>query len=285
VHIALEEALFMRAQTKEHKENGMSIVGLELDIASRLRTAYTNGQIQPFSAELENSISTAYRIQDHNTDHAVDRDGRQIVGRKIGLTSDAVQKQLGVDQPDYGVLFADMGIEDGRNATVTGLLQPKIEAEIAFGFKRDLDDPEVGMAFLIASIEWVAPALEIVDSRIADWRIGIVETIADNASSGRFVVGRRMPFSPKIDVIGCEMALYEGAQLVSNGSGAACMGSPLAATLWLVRKMAAIGRPVRASELVLSGALGPMVKVRSGQQYRAMVDGLGGVSVSFDCNG
>ncbi|SAL80799.1 4-oxalocrotonate decarboxylase [Caballeronia arvi] len=262
----------------------MSIAGLELDIASRLRAAYHNGQIQPFSAEVENSIESAYRIQDQNTDHALNKDGRTIVGRKIGLTSLAVQKQLGVDQPDYGVLFADMAIDDGRNTTVTGLLQPKIEAEIAFGFKRDMNDSKVDLADLIASIEWVAPALEIVDSRIADWRIGIVETIADNASSGRFVVGGRTPFSSTIDVIGCEMTLHEGAELVSSGNGAACMGSPLSATLWLVRKMAEVGRPVRAGELVLSGALGPMVKLRSGQQYQAVVDGLGGVSVSFGCD-
>ncbi|KJK17984.1 hypothetical protein UB46_34450 [Burkholderiaceae bacterium 16] len=261
----------------------MSLIESELDIASSLRAAYADGQIQPFSAALANDVDAAYRIQDHNTDYALNMGGRRMVGRKIGLTSAAVQKQLGVDQPDYGVLFSDMWIEDGHNDTVVGLLQPKIEAEIAFGFKRDMEDPEANLANLVESIHWVAPALEIVDSRIADWQIGIVETIADNASSGRFVIGRRMPFSSKTEVVCCEMTLYEGSEVVSRGNGAACMGSPLAATLWLVQKMAKVGRPIRAGELVLSGALGPMVKVRKGLGYRAMIDGIGGVSVSFDC--
>ncbi len=174
-----------------------------------------------------------------------------------------------------------MRIEDGHKNTVGGLLQPKIEAEIAFGFKRDMDDFEVDLASLVDSIDWVAPALEIVDSRIIDWKIGIVETIADNASSGRFVIGPKIHFSPKVEVVCCEMTLDEGDEIVSRGNGAACMGSPLAATLWLVKKMAEVGRPIRAGDLVLSGALGPMVKVREGQKYRARIDGIGGVSVSF----
>ncbi|WP_031364898.1 2-keto-4-pentenoate hydratase [Caballeronia sordidicola] len=260
----------------------MNTVELELQTASRLRAAYAGDPIEPFSAAFAGSVEAAYRIQNINTQHAVEVQGRSIVGRKIGLTSVAVQKQLGVDQPDFGVLFADMRIEDSRNDTVAGLLQPKIEAEIAFGFSRDVTDADLDVDGLVACIDWIAPALEVVDSRIVDWRIGIVETIADNASSGRFVIGSKTAISSESDVVDCEMQLYDGDRVVSSGSGAACLGNPFIATLWLARKMVKVGRPIRAGELVLSGALGPMVKVQKGHTYRATVGGFGTVSVSFD---
>jgi 2-keto-4-pentenoate hydratase len=259
----------------------MSDVEREARIAARLRDAYTKGPIEPFASEVDGDVDAAYRIQDCNTGHALKVDGRRIAGYKIGLTSVAVQKQLGVDQPDFGVLFEDMAIGNGAVAGASELLQPRIEAEIAFGIGTDLDDPALGLPDLLAAIEWVAPALEVVDSRILDWRIGIVETIADNASSGRFVIGPKTPFSSGIDLVKCEMSLQENGQTVSRGNGAACLGNPLLAALWLARKLVEVGRPVRAGELVLSGALGPMVKVREGCAYRAAVEGIGEVSVVF----
>lgn len=259
----------------------MNNVELEVRIASKLRDAYTKGPIAPFAAAVDGDIDAAYRIQNHNTEHAQKVDGRRIVGRKIGLTSVAVQKQLGVNQPDYGVLFEDMAIGNGATSSSASLLQPKIEAEIAFGFGADLDDPTVELSDLVDKIEWVAPALEIVDSRIADWRIGIVETIADNASSGRFVIGPKTRFTPEVDLVGCQMDLLENGLSVSSGSGAACLGNPLLATLWLARKLIEVGHPIRAGELVLSGALGSMAAVRNGGTYCAFVDGLGEVAVTF----
>jgi 2-keto-4-pentenoate hydratase len=259
----------------------MNDVELEAQIATRLRNAYTDGPIAPFADDVNGDVDAAYRIQHHNTEHALMVDGRRIIGRKIGLTSVVVQKQLGVDQPDYGVLFEDMAIGNGAVASASGLLQPRIEAEIAFGFGIDLDDPALELSDLIGKVEWAAPALEIVDSRIADWRIGIVETIADNASSGRFVVGPKRPFSRELDLVNCQMNMQENGQSVSRGSGAACLGNPLLATLWLAKKLIELGRPIRAGELVLSGALGPMVNVLGGSTYCAAVEGLGEVSVGF----
>ncbi len=260
----------------------MNNVKLEAQIASKLRDAYTKGPIAPFAAAVNGCIEAAYRIQNYNTQHAQKVAGRRIVGRKIGLTSVVVQRQLGVDQPDYGVLFEDMAIGNGVTASSASLLQPKIEAEIAFGFGADLDDPTLELSDLIDKIEWTAPALEIVDSRITDWRIGIVETIADNASSGRFVIGPKTCFGSEVDLVNCQMSLLEDGQSVSSGSGAACLGNPLLATLWLARKLIEVGDPIRAGELVLSGALGPMVAVEKGRTYCASVDGLGEVSVTFN---
>lgn len=259
----------------------MRDVELEAQIASNLRNAYTNGPIAPFAPCVNGDIGAAYRIQNRNTEHALKVDGRRITGRKIGLTSVVVQKQLGVDQPDYGVLFEDMAIGNRAVASASDLLQPRIEAEIAFGIGADLDDPALELPDLLGIVEWVAPALEIVDSRIADWRIGIVETIADNASSGRFVIGPRTPFSMEVELVNCRMNMLEDGQVVSRGSGAACLGNPLLATLWLAKKLAEVGHPIRAGELILSGALGPMVNVRKGSAYHATVEGLGEVCVAF----
>ncbi|VVE30655.1 2-keto-4-pentenoate hydratase [Pandoraea fibrosis] len=259
----------------------MKEVELEGLIASRLREAYTSGPIAPFASCINGDIDAAYRIQHRNTDHALQVQGRRIAGRKIGLTSPAVQKQLGVDQPDYGVLFDDMAVVNTGIVGMASLLQPKIEAEIAFGFCADVDDPSLDMSDLFERIEWVAPALEIVDSRIANWKIGIVETIADNASSGRFVIGRKVALTPEIELVNCQMRLQENRQVVSTGSGAACLGHPLHATLWLARKLIEVGHPIRAGELVLSGALGPMVNVKHDSTYLAAIEGIGEVSVRF----
>ncbi|VVE69432.1 2-keto-4-pentenoate hydratase [Pandoraea anapnoica] len=259
----------------------MNEVELEARIASALRAAYNDGPIAPFASYVAGNIDAAYRIQDRNTHHALEIEGRRITGRKIGLTSTVVQKQLGVDQPDYGVLFDDMAIEDAGVVSMAGLLQPKIEAEIAFGFASDLDEPGLNLRELASRIEWVAPALEIVDSRIEAWKIGIVETIADNASSGRYVIGRRKPFTAAVELVDCQMRMCENEREVSVGSGAACLGNPLSATLWLAKKLIEVGRPIRSGELVLSGALGPMVNVQRGAAYCASIDGLGDVSVRF----
>lgn len=257
----------------------MKEVELEMLIASRLRDAYTSGPIAPFASCVNGDIEAAYRIQHRNTDHAMQVEGRRIVGRKIGLTSTAVQKQLGVDQPDYGVLFDDMAIANAGTIDMSSLLQPKIEAEIAFGFRADVDDPSLEMSDLFERIEWVAPALEIVDSRIENWRIGIVETIADNASSGRFVIGPKLPFTSDIELVNCQMQMQENRQVASTGSGAACLGHPLNAALWLAKKLIEVGHPIKAGELVLSGALGPMVSVKHHSTYHTAIEGIGEVSV------
>jgi 2-keto-4-pentenoate hydratase len=246
--------------------------------ARKIREAYASGTpIPPLNADFAaDDIATGYAIQDTNTKHWI-ADGRRLVGRKIGLTSQAVQSQLGVDQPDYGMLFSDMCYGDGEEIPVSRLLQPRIEGEIAFVLGRDLDRDGVTMADLLRSVDFALAAFEIVDSRIAGWKIGILDTVADNASSGLYVLGGRPRKIDSFDARACGMTIQHEGRPVSFGTGAACLGNPLSASLWLARKMIEAGRPLKAGDTVLSGALGPMVPVSPGGTYELSISGLGSV--------
>ncbi len=225
-------------------------------------------------------IRLAYEIQKFNNQIRID-EGARIVGRKIGLTSPAVQQQLGVDQPDYGALLNTMEVLNGTTAPWNELLQPKAEGEIAFVLKKDLTDPTIAAHDLMSSIDYALPSIEIVGSRIANWDIGITDTIADNASASHFVLGHRPTLLTNFDMVGCKMTLWKNEERVSEGLGAACLGSPLNATIWLARKMIDEGAPLRAGDVILTGALGAMTEVAPGDVVRAEFGGLGTVSVSF----
>ena len=208
--------------------------------------------------------------------------GDSVAGRKIGLTSPAVQAQLGVGQPDFGTLLSGMNCPQGSLIDTGRLLQPRIEAEIAFVLARDLDAPDIGPDDVLAATGFVVAALEIVDSRIADWDISILDTVADNASSGLFTLGpeRRRP-DGGLDLSACPMRLWRGDDEVSIGTGAACLGHPAVAVAWLAGTARSYGQPLRAGEIVLSGALGPMVPVRPGDSFTAEIGGLGRVTAEF----
>lgn len=253
------------------------------DVARRLVAAERSGMpVEPVAPLLgAGDLAAAYAVQAELVAIAL-LDGRRPVGRKIGLTSKAVQAQLGVDQPDYGALFADMEIEDGGTLAMGRLIQPRIEAELAFVLGRDLTCPDLAAWELMGAVDHVLPALEIVDSRIAGWRIGIVDTIADNGSSARFVTGANPRRLTDLALDTCAMTLSRNEETVSQGRGAACLGHPLKAALWLARTMAASEAPLRAGDLILTGALGPMVDVRAGDLFRAEIDGFGAVSVEFE---
>jgi 2-keto-4-pentenoate hydratase len=225
-------------------------------------------------------VDAAYRIQAHNTEHRL-ATGARLVGRKIGLTSKVVQAQLGVDQPDYGMLFDDMAVLDGDAVPAGRLLQPKVEAEVAFVLAKDLTKPHLVLPDVIGAVAYALPALEIVDSRIARWDIKIVDTVADNASSGLFVLGTSPTRLDEFDLRRCGMVLTKNGEPVSFGAGAACLGNPLHALLWLAEKMVAVGRPLLEGDLVLSGALGPMVPALPGDRFEARINRLGSVRVSF----
>ncbi|MDR6775320.1 fumarylacetoacetate hydrolase family protein [Azospirillum sp. BE72] len=232
----------------------------------------------------ESGVEAAYAVQERNTERRL-AEGARLVGRKIGLTAKSVQAQLGVDQPDYGMLFHDMDVANGGEIPWGRLIQPKVEAEIAFILGRDLDDDRLTTADLLSAIAWAVPALEIVDSRVEGWNIRIADTVADNASSGLFVLGHEMRRLDALDLIGCGMALERDGELVSSGAGAACLGSPVNAALWLARVMARAGRPLKAGDVVLSGALGPMVPATPGAAFEARIEGLGTVRVGFGKEG
>jgi 2-keto-4-pentenoate hydratase len=228
----------------------------------------------------EGDLDAAYAVQALNTQRALDA-GRRLVGRKIGLTSLAVQKQLGVGQPDYGMLFADMARGDAEEVALSDVLQPKVEAEIAFVLGRDLIEPQLTGADLLRAIEYAVPAIEIVGSRVANWDIRITDTIADNASSGLYVLGSRPVTLKDFDPRLCGMVMEKSGEPVSVGAGAACLGSPLNAALWLAKVMAKLGRPLLEGDTILSGALGPMVGVQPGDVFDVRIEGLGAVRATF----
>ena len=256
--------------------NAMSL-NEKSSLAEKLDNAYRTGAVAPLRDEVtEVSQELAYQIQHINTDKWLSQ-GRRLVGRKIGLTSKAVQTQLGVDQPDYGMLFADSAYCSGNVIPSEQFLQPKAEAEIAFVLKQDLTDPNLSIVDVINAVDYALAAIEIVDSRIENWNISLFDTIADNASYGAFVVGSKPVPLAELDLEGCQMTLTENGEQVSSGQGSDCLGNPLNATLWLARVMAKVGRPLKAGDVVLSGALGPMSVVTAGSEYEATIDGLGSV--------
>ncbi|WP_440713628.1 2-keto-4-pentenoate hydratase [Gordonia sp. FQ] len=211
--------------------------------------------------------ASAYAVQQQLTQHRV-TNGAIIVGRKIGLTSPAVQQQLGVDQPDFGVLFADMDWS-GRPVPSHLLLQPKIEAELAFILGEDLSGESLDIEQVRAAVTSTRAALEIVDSRITGWDITYADTVADNASAGLYVLGEELPRA--VEPVSVVMEMAVNGVIVSTGNGGACLGDPLNALLWLARTAHEFGDPLRAGQVVLSGALGPMAPVQPGDKVEARI--------------
>jgi 2-keto-4-pentenoate hydratase len=250
-------------------------------LAARLRAAYADYEpISPLRGELpEDDVTAAYAVQSANTAHW-QAEGRRIVGRKIGLTSEAVQRQLGVDQPDFGALFHDMLVRDGGTIGYRDVLQPRAEAEVAIVLARPLDDPDLTLDNLARAVDHVVPAIEVVGSRIAGWDITIVDTVADNASSGMFVLGNDPVDPTTVDLAAASMGLSIDGERVSEGSGAACLGHPYNAALWLAKRMIAEGTPLQAGDVLMSGALGPMKDLAPGATAVATIEGLGTVSVT-----
>ncbi len=225
-------------------------------------------------------LSTAYQVQEINTKRKLNN-GAQIVGYKAGLTSNAVQQQLGVDQPDYGILFDEMNVAQGTEISAAQVMQPKVETEIAFIMSDDLNSEQLNSADIIASVDYALASFEIVGSRVSNWDIKIYDTIADNASSGVFVLGEQARKLEEFDLLGCQMVMQRRGEIVSTGSGAQCLGSPVLAALWLAKTMASVGRPIKKGDIILTGALGPMVSVAPGDVMQAEIGGLGSVSATF----
>ncbi|MEP7222615.1 MAG: fumarylacetoacetate hydrolase family protein [Novosphingobium sp.] len=251
------------------------------ELARRLRDAYSAGAVPPMRDGLDPvDIEGAYAVQTINT-RFWEASGRRIVGRKAGLTAKAVQVQLGVDQPDFGVLFDDMEVADGGTLDPARALQPKAEAEIAFVLGKDLPDPQTTPEMVADAVATVHAAIEIVDSRIADWKITFADTVADNGSSAFFVLGKQGNPLAGLDLFTCGMVMKINGAIVSLGAGAAALGHPLNAAAWLAQTLAQRGEPLKAGDILLAGALGPMVAINPGDHVQAIVGGLGSASFTY----
>jgi len=232
------------------------------------------------SSEPMLTIEDAYSIQLVNIERKVTQ-GHKIVGKKIGLTSKAMQTLLGVNEPDYGHLLDSMVVENGSAVPKQKLLQPKVEAEIAFILKKDLKGPNVTTLDVLKATDYVVPAIEIVDSRIQDWKIQLPDTIADNASSAFYVLGGKPAKIEDVDLELLGMVLKKNGKLVNTGVGAAALGNTAHCVAWLANRLADFDISLRAGEVILSGALSAAVEATEGDSFTARFAHLGEVSVHF----
>lgn len=252
------------------------------ELAALLRTSAESGEpCAPLRDTIGvEDIDLAYRIQKINIDRRIAA-GAKRLGYKIGLTSKKVQEQLGVDQPDFGVLLDDMQLNEHSPVSFDLLMQPKAEAEIAFIMAEDLDSEEITTEQLIEAVDYASAAIEVVGSRIENWNIKITDTVADNASASHYVLGEAQVKLADLDLLECKMEFMHNGILASEGKGAACLGSPVNAALWLARKMRAMGNPIQKGDVLLTGALGPMVNIAAGDSCKVSIEGLGHVELKF----
>ena len=252
------------------------------EAADRLLTAYTSGvAIPPLSATYEGmTLQDAYAVQLLQV-KSLTAAGKIVRGHKVGLTNARVQQQLGVDQPDYGHLYDDFFYLEHMPIPMGRFLQPRVEPEIAFVLRKPLRGPGVTVTDAIDAVDYVLPSLEIVDSRIADWKITIVDTIADNASSGAVVLGSTPTRLEDVDLrlVGC--TFRRNGQVVGTGAGGAVLGSPINSLIWLANTVGALGITLEAGHVVLPGSLTPVCPVEAGDTFSANFAGLGSVTARF----
>ncbi|MEC1638856.1 2-keto-4-pentenoate hydratase [Schinkia azotoformans] len=254
-----------------------------IQFADQLREAEVTGVgIAPLtSVNPDLTPVEAYHIQLENIQRKLDA-GQKVVGKKIGLTSLAMQKLLGVDEPDYGHLLDSMVVENGGTVSMSQILQPRVEGEIAFILKKDLIGPNVTTLDVLQATKYIVPALEIVGSRVKDWKIKLPDTIADNASSGLYVLGGKPTRIEDVNLELLGMVLTKNGQLVNTGVGAAALGNPATCVAWLANKLSQFDIPLRAGEVILSGALSAMVVAEPGDTFTARFAHLGQVTVNFE---
>ncbi len=251
-------------------------------LGDELYTALSTGKtVSPLTSRgFDITIEDAYHIQQRMLSRRLEK-GEKVVGKKIGVTSAAVMNMLGVHQPDFGYLLDGMVYNEGESIPMDTLIQPKAEGEIAFLMKKDLMGPGVTAADVLAATAGVMACFEIVDSRITDWKIKIQDTVADNASCGVFVLGDKLVDISQVDLALCGMVLEKNGEIVVTGAGAATMGHPVNAMVWLANTLGRLGIPLKAGDIVLSGAMGAMVPVQKGDSLRVTIGGIGGCSVRF----
>lgn len=226
------------------------------------------------------TLDEAYEVQLQVVEEKLSR-GVRIVGKKIGLTSRDMQIMYGIDTPDCGHLFENMVVENNREVSLNDVLQPKIECEIAFVLKEDLQGPNVTVEDVLQATDYVLPSIEIIDSRIKDWKVKLQDTVADNASSGLYVLGDKPVSVSEVNLPDIPMKVYQNGQLMKEGIGKNAMEHPAACVAWLANKLAEFGVVLRAGEVILSGALATTIDVVPGDEFTAVFEHLGEVKVKF----
>lgn len=258
-------------------------------VANELQKAQQDGApCPPLAAARELTVEEAYEVQRLNIQRRLKgaaagqaQTAHRVVGHKIGITSHAIQSWLKVDQPDFGHLLDTMAVPAGGKVSTEHLLQPRCEGEVAFVLGRDLKGPGITAADVLRATDYVLPSIEIIDSRVADWKITYADTVADNASSGLFVLGGKPTPLHAADLELCGMALRKNGAIVSTGAGVACLDHPVNAVVWLANTLGALGETLEAGHIVLSGALGPVCDVAAGDVIDLDIAGLGSARVSF----
>lgn len=248
-----------------------------------LNSAYEqNKTVSPLSEIAPTlSVDQAYQVQLLHVENAL-KQGKIVTGKKIGLTSKAMQTQLGVNEPDYGHLFDAMYLPNGASIQKEQVLQPKVEAEIAFKLSNDLKGPGITAFEVIQATEYIFPALEIIDSRIKNWQITLADTIADNASSGLYVLGDQPIRLTGIDLRQIAVTLYKNNEIVNTGVGIAALNHPAKCVAWLANKLVQYNLSLKAGEIILSGALSGATAAQPGDAYKGKFSELGEVSVHFE---
>ena len=240
--------------------------------------------IDPLSErEPEMTIEDAYAVSSKLLEKRIEIDGEKVIGKKIGVTSKAVQNMLGVHQPDFGYLTDAMVAEEGEPLSITDkMIQPRAEGEIAFVLKKDLIGPGITATDVLQATDFIVPCFEIVDSRIKDWNIKIQDTVSDNASCGYFLLGQNAVSPSSVDLSTCGMVMELNGQIVSTGAGAAALGSsPVNCVVWLANTLGKLGTPLKAGEVILSGSLVPLQAVKAGDYMSVSIGGIGRTAVRF----
>jgi 2-keto-4-pentenoate hydratase len=251
------------------------------EIANRILKAYESGvPIAPVRTEIS-GLAAAYAVQRATFDAWV-KAGRKPAGHKIGLTSKAVQEQLGVHEPDFGALFSDMILENGAHIGPRAVLQPRVEPEVAFVLKTDLVGENLSADQVITATDYVVPAVEVCGSRIKAWDIRFEDTVADNASSGLVVLGNRKWKPALAELANLQVQVRLNGSVNAEGRGVACMGNPANAVAWLAGALTRLGDRLRAGDVIMSGAMAKMVAAEVGSSFDADFGAFGSVSLHFD---
>lgn len=263
------------------REYDSEIVELAESLATASKTSEAIGPLTEKKPDL--TIDEAYAVQLYNIDKQLE-EGSKIVGKKIGLTSKAMQASLGVDEPDYGHLLDNMVISPDNPVVYSDqVMQPRAEGELAFILKKDLVGPNVTVEDVLDATESIVASIEVVDSRVKDWKIQLRDTVADNASSAMYVLGENFLKPDEVDRIGVEMQLYKNGELINEGTGAAVLGDPAYCVAWLANKLHNYDIQLKAGEVILAGALSTAIDAKPGDEFVCkFTEGFGDVTLRFD---